>query len=169
MVGKWRRRNSTLDDSAARTEKVLYSFCSHVNCTDGASPFWGLVFDKKGNLYGTTTLGGDPNCNNPYGCGSVFEITSAGTEQVLHSFQDGDGANPYGGLVFDKNSNLYGMMNAGGLYGIYGAVFEITSAGTEQLLHSFEGGPGDGGGPWAGPADLRQEGQPLWHDHLWRR
>ena len=36
------------------TEKVLYSFCSQTNCTDGAEPAAGVIFYKAGNLYGTT-------------------------------------------------------------------------------------------------------------------
>jgi hypothetical protein len=48
-------------------ETVLYSFCSQSGCTDGAYPFAGLVFDKKGNLYGTTEEGGN-------GYGTVFKL-----------------------------------------------------------------------------------------------
>ena len=39
-------------------ETVLYSFCAQNNCADGAHPMAGLVFDQKGNLYGTTYEGG---------------------------------------------------------------------------------------------------------------
>ncbi len=53
---------------AASQEKVLYAFCSAKNCVDGALP-QGLIFDKAGNLYGTTYDGGA----NFYG--TVFELT----------------------------------------------------------------------------------------------
>ena len=91
-----------------------------------------LIFDKKGNLYGTTTYGG---ANNR---GTVFEMTATGAEQVLYSFRDGpgDGATPYGGLVFDNAGNLYGTTSQGGTYS-KGTVFELTSAGTEKVLYSF--------------------------------
>jgi uncharacterized repeat protein (TIGR03803 family) len=37
-------------------ETVLYSFCAQTNCTDGAQPPAAVVFDQKGNLYGTDLL-----------------------------------------------------------------------------------------------------------------
>jgi len=43
--------------------------------TDGAYPQSNVVFDSSGNLYGTTSYGGDPNCNNVEGCGVVWKIT----------------------------------------------------------------------------------------------
>src|SRR5580704_18923614 len=40
-------------------ETVLYSFCAlGLPCRDGAQPRAGLVFDRKGNLYGTAYYGG---------------------------------------------------------------------------------------------------------------
>lgn len=43
---------------------------------DGNHPASNLVRDAHGNLYGTTSQGGDPNtCVDNGGCGSVFEIT----------------------------------------------------------------------------------------------
>ena len=57
-------------------ETVLYSFCAQTNCADGANPHAGLVFDQKGNLYGTTYNGGVYNYNSCYyGCGVVFKLT----------------------------------------------------------------------------------------------
>jgi uncharacterized repeat protein (TIGR03803 family) len=103
------------------TEKVLHGFG---NGTDGAEPYAGLIFDVAGDLYGTTTGGGD------YGHGTVFELapTAGGdwTETVLYSFGNGtDGANPDAGLIFDKNGSLYGTTTGGGTYG-GGTVFELS-------------------------------------------
>jgi uncharacterized repeat protein (TIGR03803 family) len=47
------------------TETVLHTFTGG---TDGGYPYAALVKDKKGNLYGTTELGGT------YGDGTVFRI-----------------------------------------------------------------------------------------------
>jgi len=130
--------------TSAGTEEVLYSFGSQSG--DGAYPLAGLVFDKKGHLYGTTENGG------AYGYGTVYKLTPAQTETVLYSFgsQSDDGSYPNAGLVFDKKGNLYGTTWQGGAYG-QGTVFEITSAGTEEVLHSFGGQSGDGADPsWAG-------------------
>jgi len=46
---------------------------------------------------------------------------------VLYSFgsQLGDGSSPLGGLIFDKEGNLYSTTLAGGAYN-YGTVFEVT-------------------------------------------
>ena len=43
--------------------------------TDGANPYGGVIRDKKGNLYGTTSDGGDLNCDPHFGCGTVWKLT----------------------------------------------------------------------------------------------
>jgi uncharacterized repeat protein (TIGR03803 family) len=94
------------------TETLLYTFCSISNCTDGAFPLAGLIFDSAGNLYGTTAVGGDSSCG-VRGCGTVFRLAPGGnghwTENVLHSFHGGtDGAGPYDAVIFDAAASLYG-------------------------------------------------------------
>src|SRR5580692_1049585 len=64
----------------AQTERVLYSFCQQTNCADGDAPFGGVVFDQKGNMYGTTAYGGGALR------GVVFKVTPKGKETVLYSF-----------------------------------------------------------------------------------
>jgi len=126
-------------------EKVLYFFTGNL---DGGSVNAGVIFDKAGNLYGTTTSGGN------YNSGTIFELTNSnGTwkESVLYNFTGGnDGGFPYDAPVLDQNGNLFGTTFNGGLYG-YGTVFQLTpSAGawTETVLHTFAAGS-DGALPLA--------------------
>jgi uncharacterized repeat protein (TIGR03803 family) len=137
------------------TEKVLYSF--GVSVTDAAIPEAPLIMDAKGNLYGTTEVGGAFATTYGGGYGTVFELSpkSGGgwTEQILHSFDNlngTDGYFPVAGLVFDSNGNLYGTTQDGGsgqdLEG-GGTVFKLSPAGkgwTEKVLYSFGGGSTNG-------------------------
>jgi uncharacterized repeat protein (TIGR03803 family) len=110
-------------------ETVLYSFAGQ---PDGAHPAAGLVFDKKGNLCGTTIEGGT------YNGGTVFKVTPWGKERVLYSFGAAlaDGTHPQAGLVFDTKSNLYGTTVNGGTSNL-GTVFKLSPSGAERVLHSF--------------------------------
>jgi hypothetical protein len=58
--------------SAEWKEKVLYSFQG--GSSDGSVPAGGVVFDKKGNLYGADTSGGSGGCADQ-GCGMVFQVS----------------------------------------------------------------------------------------------
>ena len=121
-------------------ETILHSFAGG---TDGDSPTYGLVFDKEGNLHGTTPQGG------AFNSGTVFTITPSGTESVVYTFTGGaDGANPSSGLILDGNGNLYGTTFGGGAYG-NGTVFALSPSGVETVIYSFTGGA-DGGGPAGG-------------------
>ncbi len=140
--------------TAAGAEKVLHSFGNPYGYYgakgDGTDPLAGLILDSAGNLYGTTAYGGDLECAG-YGCGTVFKLTPKGKEKsvykekVLYRFgrSKGDGNNPYAGLIFDNDGNLYGTTFDGGYYG-YGTVFELTAAGKEKVLYSFGRYKGDG-------------------------
>lgn len=138
-----------VNSSGSYSEKVLYSFAGSNG--DGASPYAGLIMDSSGNLYGTTLQGGSSQQ------GTVFELVNSSgayTEKVLYSFTgfEGDGGNPYGGLIIDGAGNLYGTTYSGGSK-FSGIVFElINSAGTysEQVLYSFTNSGGDGVNPVAG-------------------
>ncbi len=140
------------------TEKVLHSFA--YGTTDGNWPVAGLV-DVGGTLYGTTRSGGaDASCKAlvPAGCGTVFSITTGGTEKVLHSFRENTGGYyPEAGLV-EVSGTLYGTALAGGAFGNKkttrgGVVFSITTSGKTKVLHSFGNGT-DGDCPEAGLVDV---------------
>jgi uncharacterized repeat protein (TIGR03803 family) len=124
----------------------LYSFRG----SNGYNPAAGLLRDPAGNLFGTTSHGGDMNCNSPYGCGIVFELNRAGKQEtVLHKFTGTpDGSIPEGLLAEDTAGNLYGTTPLGGNLG-NGAVFKIDKSGTETVLYNFSGGS-DGYGPDGG-------------------
>jgi uncharacterized repeat protein (TIGR03803 family) len=123
---------------------VLYNFKGG---TDGAYPFAGLT-ELNGTFYGTTALGGT------HKKGTVFAITTSGSESVLHSFGAGtDGIEPYAGLTVLKGQ-LYGTTAYGGSTTgdpspdrtkkptSEGTIYTITPSGSEQVVHNFTGGPG---------------------------
>jgi uncharacterized repeat protein (TIGR03803 family) len=132
---------------ATGTETVLHRFGGGGGA-DGAYPQAGLIRDGSGNLYGTTSSGGNPKCI-PWGCGTVFKVDKRGTETVLYRFTGrlGDGCYPFGGLIRDKAGNLYGTTWECGYSG-YGTVFKLDTTGTETVLHSFAGYPLDGSQPY---------------------
>jgi uncharacterized repeat protein (TIGR03803 family) len=122
------------------TQSVLYNFMD----ATGQYPYNGVIFDNAGNLYGTTYEGG-----NIYG--TVFQLTSSGsgwTDNTLHIFQMSDGANPYGGVIFDQAGNLYGTTSVLGANGS-GTIFELSPSGgtwTLNVLYNFTGSFGPYGG-----------------------
>jgi uncharacterized repeat protein (TIGR03803 family) len=122
------------------TEKVLYSFPFSANA--GAQP-WASLIDVNGTLYGTTYQGGNIYCGSG-GCGSVFSLTTSGTEKTLHSFgtQTNDGKNPLATLL-NIDGTLYGTTSQGGKYK-RGTIFSISTTGKERVLYSFGTDPYDG-------------------------
>ena len=109
---------------------VLHSF---TGSPDGAGPHGAVLFDAAGNLYGTTSGGGAIDNN-----GTVFKISTGGTETVLHSFGgSGDGAQPLTGLTADGNGGFYGVTDRGGSANL-GTIFSIAPSGQETILHSFD-------------------------------
>ena len=104
---------------------------------DGAKPA-GLAQGNDGQLYGTTSYGGDK------GCGTVFKLSPEGSGYLpLHSF-DVDGRNPSAAPMQGSDGALYGTTLTGGNSG-RGSVFRLNADGTGyQVLHSFTGSDGDG-------------------------
>ncbi len=126
--------------TSAGVETVLYSFGSGA---DGSQPNAALIQGADGDFYGTTVYGGT------YNLGTVFKITPAGVETVLHSFGSGaDGSQPRAALMQGTDGDFYGTTVYGGTYNL-GTVFKITPVGVETVLYSFGGG-NDGANPYAG-------------------
>ncbi len=102
------------------TETVLHSFTGGEH--DGAMPYGALVRDKEGTLYGTTTAGVYNIGGFGPGSGSIFKITSDGTESLLYGFcatgDCGDGTNPYGGVVLGHDGMVYGVAAGGWAFGV---------------------------------------------------
>jgi uncharacterized repeat protein (TIGR03803 family) len=124
------------------TEKVLYRF---QNGSDGHKPLGRSVFDRLGNLYGTTENGGAGNG------GTVVELTPLDgnwTYNLVYSFAGSGGSDD---LVMDAAGNLYGTTYSDGAYG-WGSAFKLTPSNggwTYTSLHDFTGG-NDGGNPIGG-------------------
>lgn len=150
------------------TETILYVF---LGGTDGAAPMTPLIRDAAGNLYGSTTEGGNGNCHNlgQSGCGTIFELSPPSdsdggwSHDVIYNFQgvpsgngNGDAAVPFG-LAFGEAGDIFGFGLSGGWCftdetGTYcsRAAFRLHSAGgkwTEAVIFRFT----DSYSPYAGP------------------
>jgi hypothetical protein len=122
-------------------EAILHRF--GISSTDGFAPSGGMVFDARGNLFGTAGSGGSTSTEcGVFGCGTVFELTqNAGkwTEKTLHAFDSTDGMNPESGVTISSAGNIYGTTFQGGT-GLGGLVFELTPQGSGwrfNVLHQF--------------------------------
>ena len=101
---------------------------------DGATPVESSMAVVGGKLYGATELGGAQHCNS--GCGTIFNLTTGGTENVVYPFQGGhDGFLPEGSVIGVKGT-LYGTTSYGGADD-GGTVFKMTVSGTKTILYSF--------------------------------
>ena len=117
---------------------------------DGYDPNSTPVFDKSGNLYGTTQDNGVSSTG-----GTAFKLTPGRKSwrfKLLHTFngKKGDGSQPLGPLTVDSSGNVYGTTYAGGGtqvcadnggYAGCGTVFELTPSGTgyaETVLWKFD-------------------------------
>lgn len=132
---------SSVIDMPLTQESVVYTFRGG---SDGGSPYAGLLFANN-KFYGTTFDGGTGPSG---GDGTVFTVSSSGTEKVLYSFQYGtDGAAPQAGVIAGEGGVLYGDTVYGGgattcTIGC-GTVFELAPKGSgysERVLYAFQGG-----------------------------
>jgi len=135
------------------TENVLWSFQTETE--DGAVPGFGnLTFDTVGHIYGTTIYGGGLADG-----GTVFELakqpSGSWSENINYSFgyidNGNGGSEPYAGVIFDANANLYTTTNYDGAYqcGTVAQLENSPSGWTENVLYTFTC-RSDGGEPFGG-------------------
>ena len=105
--------------SAQSTFHTIFDF----DLSDGWYPGGAMVFDKAGNLYGTTFAGGTNSD------GVIYKLApnadGSWTRTVLHNFGGPDGQTPAATLTIDQAGNLYGTTSFGGTSGGYGVVFQL--------------------------------------------
>ena len=124
------------------TLTTLYSFDS----TDGANPTASLIQASNGRFYGSTLWGGTVLDVCPFGCGTLFGMSSNGTLATLESFDWSNGYEPSSAFVQATDNNLYATTTQG--IGS-GTIFKITLRGSLTLLYVFNGAT-DGGLPFGG-------------------
>lgn len=139
--------------SSGGVEAIVHSFDPSTG--DGDTPFSGLVVDRHGNFYGTTTAGGT------YNAGIVFELTSKGVYSILYNFGSnaGDGNTVNSSVILDAEGNVYGVTVLGGSSN-NGIVFKLTpgSPWTETILYNFGGYSQSDGSQPSGPLVIDSEG-----------
>jgi uncharacterized repeat protein (TIGR03803 family) len=123
-------------------ESALYSFR---NKPDGAYPWAGPISDSAGDLFGTTSQGGDGHCNDgdgdKGGCGTVFALTSSQSgwsETILRNFQKHGQNTPGTPVTLASDGSFYGTVGY--------EVFRLVPPGprapdwTEQSIYRFKEG-----------------------------
>jgi uncharacterized repeat protein (TIGR03803 family) len=113
---------------------VLHRFSGKA---DGANPL-GVIQDAEGNLYGTASFGGDPDCYQSVGCGTIFKVDASGKFSVLFTFTPDIMPEPSFAihLLRDPEGNLYGVNQIGGA-NFSGFLFRIDPSGKFTNLFSF--------------------------------
>jgi uncharacterized repeat protein (TIGR03803 family) len=90
----------------------------------GGEPLADLIQGTDGNLYGTTSVGGDINCLDPgVGCGTIFQVTPTDQWNTLHTFKLHDGSTPTSALLQATSGIFYGLTENGGK--VVGTVFSL--------------------------------------------
>jgi uncharacterized repeat protein (TIGR03803 family) len=112
----------------------IYSFGS--SPSDGGNPICQLIWGPHHTLLGTTENAGTGHD------GTVFQVTLAGKETILHAFTGSDGMFPRAGLVMDPAGNLYGTTFNSSSGGGAGTAFKIDATGAFTTLYTFTNASG---------------------------
>ncbi len=124
---------------------TLHNFCE-TDCSDGFSPWAGLLLASNGNFYGTTTSGGADAVG-----GTIFKITLNGELTTIYGFfcnsECEDGDSPFGQLTEGTDEALYGTASMGGATRD-GTIFRLAARSSITTLHNFDGT--DGNSPFSG-------------------
>lgn len=120
------------------TLSTVYSFTGG---NDGSNPTSGLVQLGDGSFDGTTSFGGGSSNS-----GTIFNVGVSTPESILVSFTKYNGASPGSAPVEGSGGNLYGVTSGGGDNN-FGAIYQLTSTGTINVIYSFTGGA-DGASPY---------------------
>jgi uncharacterized repeat protein (TIGR03803 family) len=107
---------SSLDDGCGTVFKITptgtLTTLVDFDSTNGGEPT-GVFQATDGNFYGTTVVGGSSTACD-YGCGTLYDVSSAGTLTTLHNFVKADGAAPGAAPFQSTNGTLYGTTQSGG-------------------------------------------------------
>src|SRR5579872_2267436 len=107
---------------------TVHSFCP-LRCLDGYSPRGSLIQATDGNLYGTTSAGGQA------GGGTVFRVAQDGAF-TYRPVIDGNGGASLAGLAEGSDGSLYGTTIYGGSPGD-GTIFRVTPQPPITVLFTF--------------------------------
>jgi len=134
------------------TYQDIYAFKT---VADGFEPTDGVVFDSRGDLFGTTSSGGVQGCFG-VGCGTVFRlhrrIDGTWAHSILYAFKGlGDGGTPAAGVIVGAGGKVYGTTQSWGTgNGCTGTGCGVAYVLTRQVggglwnqtvLHTFLHGP----------------------------
>jgi uncharacterized repeat protein (TIGR03803 family) len=124
-----------LDPTGLETTLQQLSCGSDIGCESVA----GLFRDPDGNLYGTTTAGGNT-------CGTIFKLDASDVLTILHTFiLCGAGGTAPNSRLVSINGELYGTTAGGGDTSCNsgrgcGTVFKISTDGVARVIYRFTGG-----------------------------
>jgi hypothetical protein len=144
---------STLGMPAIAQDRWRATSLVQFDGTTGYSPSAGVITDRRGTVFGTTSIGGDGPCLGGAGCGTVFALsppTGGGGAWVfnkIYDFQGGqDGSAPSAPLTLSSDGIVYGYSTGS----TFGTVFRILppenagSSWTFQILYVFTAGGATG-------------------------